>query len=211
MLEYLAADIAVIQECARPAVESDRALWFGDSPRQGIAVLASPGFRLTALAPLPDVPKFMVPVRVSGQLDFTLFAVWAKRNPTFPYVEGVVRAVQLYRELISGSATVLLGDFNSNRIWDREHPADASHSALVAQLGSMGLVSAYHAFHDEPHGAESLPTHYFRWSEKRPFHIDYCFLPDAWKNRITQVEVGSFDEWQPFSDHRPVIVDIAEA
>ena len=40
-----------------------------------------------------------------------------------------------------------------------------------------------------------------------PFHLDYCFVPEAWVDRLTGVEVGSFAAW-PQSDHRPLTVDI---
>jgi len=36
LLNTLAPDIAVIQECARLEIESEQCLWFGDNPRQGI-------------------------------------------------------------------------------------------------------------------------------------------------------------------------------
>ena len=40
LLEVLAPDIVVLQECAKPVAETDQCLWFGDNPRQGIAILA---------------------------------------------------------------------------------------------------------------------------------------------------------------------------
>ena len=33
--------------------------------------------------------------------------------------------------------------------------------------------------------------------EAQPFHIDYCFVPEAWVDRLTGVEVGSFADWPP--------------
>jgi hypothetical protein len=41
LLEPMVADVAVIQECAKPVVESDRCLWFGDNANQGVLVLAT--------------------------------------------------------------------------------------------------------------------------------------------------------------------------
>jgi hypothetical protein len=40
LLGPTAPDTAVIQECAKPAVEDDHCLWFGDNPRQGLAVVS---------------------------------------------------------------------------------------------------------------------------------------------------------------------------
>jgi hypothetical protein len=93
LLDELAPDIAVLQETARPVTETDQCLWFGDNPRSGVAVLASGPYRLRALSPLAEVPLYFIPVEVTGPTNFVLIAVWAKK----PYVEAVVRAVELYR------------------------------------------------------------------------------------------------------------------
>jgi hypothetical protein len=208
-LDPIGADIAVIQECEQPATESDRCVWFGDNPGQGILVLAAPGYALRRLPILDDVPKFAVPVGVSGPMgEFTLFAVWSKKNARHPYIQGVVRAVELYRERFAHSRCVLMGDLNSNVIWDQRHPKELNHSALVQLLGSLGLVSAYHGFFEEAHGEETRPTYYFRWSETAPFHIDYCYVPAAWSPYISRVDVGGYAEWKTYSDHRPLIVDV---
>src|SRR5437763_1336119 len=87
LLNSLRPDIAVFQECARPAQESENCLWFGDNPRQGITVQATLPYRLSALPTLPDVPKYVVPVAVSGPIEFTLLAVWTKAKQTHNYVE----------------------------------------------------------------------------------------------------------------------------
>jgi hypothetical protein len=66
LLDSLAPDIAVIQECAKPANESDICLWFGENVRQGIVVQATNGYRLRALPAAADVPRFVFPVEVTG-------------------------------------------------------------------------------------------------------------------------------------------------
>jgi endonuclease/exonuclease/phosphatase family metal-dependent hydrolase len=124
---------------------------------------------------------------------------------------GVVKAVQAYRSLFEAAPTVLLGDLNSNAIWDRSHPADLNHSALIRLLDGLGLVSSYHHFFGEAQGEETRPTCYLLWKKERPYHIDYCFVPTSWATRIRQVEVGSYDSWKQHSDHRPLVVDIAAA
>jgi hypothetical protein len=210
LLDSLVADIAVIQECARPVAESETSLWFGDNPRQGIAVRTSDQYQIRALPTAADVPKFVFPVEVVGPESFSLLAVWSKGKQSFRYVMGVVKAVEAYRDLIEASPTVLIGDFNSNAIWDTWHPRDLNHSALVALLSHLGIVSSYHFFFGESHGAETRPTCYFLWNEHRPYHVDYCFIPRSWASRIQLVEVGSYDAWRQYSDHRPLLVDIAD-
>jgi hypothetical protein len=209
LLDAFAADVAVIQECARPAAESATLLWFGDNPRQGLAVVARGGYRLKRLRRAPSVPKYIFPVEVTGPHNFSLLAVWTKAEQEARYVRAAVRAVYLYRKLIDAGPTVFLGDTNSNVIWDSEHPSDRNHSALVEKLGERGLVSAYHTFFDESHGKETRATYYFHWKEAKPFHIDYCFIPQAWVPALRQVSVEPFEPWKAHSDHRPLLVDVA--
>ena len=210
LLQVLAPDIAVLQECAKPVAQSDQCLWFGDNPRQGIAVVANGFYRIRALAAVADVPRYAIPIEVTGPINFILIAVWSKADQEKPYVEAVIRAVELYRNLFTEYPTVLAGDFNSNSIWDAQHAAGQSHSALVEMLFQLGLVSSYHYFHREEHGKEKLPTYYFQWKEQRPFHIDYCFIPAKWAPHLRLVEVGSYSDWKESSDHRPLLVDIVE-
>lgn len=209
LLEPLAPDIAVIQECAKPAAESNQCLWFGDNPRQGVLVQSFGSYTVQPLPPLSDVPKYIVPVQVRGPTDFVLFVVWSKANVQYRYVEAVVRAVELYEDLFITSPAVLIGDLNSNAIWDHTHPPELNHSALVKLLGRLGLTSSYHHFFGEAHGEETRHTYYFHWNEKKPFHIDYCFVPASWVSNIHNVEIGSYDEWKLHSDHRPLLVELA--
>lgn len=208
-LAHLLPDIAVIQECAKPVTESDTCLWFGDNARQGIAVLARPPYRISRHQVEADVPKFMFPVQVSGPLSFVMMVAWSKGGQAFPYVEGVVQGVRIYRSVFASVSTVLIGDLNSNVIWDDEHPAESNHSALTSLLSELGLVSAYHCFHDEVQGQESRPTYFFHWKRDRGFHIDYCFVPKAWGSHLQRVEVGTFEAWCHLSDHRPLLVEVA--
>lgn len=211
LLDALAPDIAVIQECARPLVVSPNCLWFGDNPKQGILIQASAPYQIRALPVLPDAPKFVIPVSVSGPRNFTLFAVWTLGKQPYRYVEAAARAVDLYRDVIASSPTIIIGDFNSNTIWDQSHPLDFNHSSLVRRLQELKLVSAYHSARNELHGHESQPTFYFHWKKERPYHIDYCFLPESWVRSITRLEIGSFEEWRTYSDHRPLLVEVGGA
>jgi len=208
LLDALGADVAVIQECARPRAESDSLLWFGDNHRQGLAVVARGEYRLRRVRRARSVPKYVIPVEVSGPRSFLLFAVWTKADQEHCYVEAAVRAVFLYRKLIASGPTVFMGDVNSNVIWDHQHPEDRCHTALVNGLSELGLVSAYHTFFDEVHGMETHPTYYFQWKETKPFHLDYCFIPKVWVPTLRKVSVESYEPWRTHSDHRPLTVDV---
>src|SRR6266853_341092 len=210
-LAPLAADVVVVPDSPRLPTESARARWFGDNPRKGIAILAAPGFDLVPFETGVRLPRYVVPIQVSGPRPFLLLAVWAQNDKADRYVRGVVRAVDLCERFIKAQPTVALGDFNSNSIWDHEHPKDRNHTALVEQLDSLGLVSAYHEYHDERHGSETRPTFFEYRHEHRPYHIDFCFVPRTWRNAFRNVVVGSFADWSPLSDHMPLGLDFNEA
>ena len=88
-----------------------------------------------------------------------------------------------YADLIGTRSTVLIGDFNSNAIWNAEHPAEHNHSAIVSRLDQLGCSSAYHEYFGEAHGSETRHTYFHWWKEERPFHIDYVFIPKLWLPR----------------------------
>jgi hypothetical protein len=210
LLSALGPDISVLQECAKPGANTRNTLWFGDNPNIGLAVQASGGYSLRALPPIMETPKYVIPISVSGPREFTLFAVWTLGTRPFRYVEAAARAVDLYRDVIRTSPSVLMGDFNSNRIWDRTHRRGFNHSSLVQRLDDLGLVSAYHHQRKEEHGQESEPTFHLQKKKERPYHIDYCFLPRTWAEEIARVEIGDYETWRKHSDHMPLLVEVAD-
>ena len=206
LLTGISASVSVITECPRPT-DHDSILWFGNNPRQGIVVAASEPYRISP-AERRDAPPYAFPVRVIGPRSFLLLAIWSQRNADFRYVRAIIRAVEIYRDLIISQPTVIAGDFNSNTIWDYKRPPGQNHSSLVQQLASLGLVSAYHHFFGEAQGAESRPTLYLHRHPRKPYHIDYCFIPQGWAKMLRSVEVGTDEPWAKYSDHRPLIVDL---
>jgi hypothetical protein len=211
LLAPTSPDIAVVPECARPAAESDTCLWFGDNPRQGIAVTASSAYRIHALPAKTRVPKFVIPLQVVGPESFILLAVWSKANQKYRYVTAVIKGIQKYRSLFDDSPVVVMGDLNTNLFWDNHHPKGENHTALIDLMDGLGMVSAYHYYFGEAQGCETRPTCYLLWKRERPYHLDYCFIPKAWVTRIRRVEVGTYDDWQRHSDHRPLVVELAGA
>lgn len=195
----LQADILVIQECP------EHGLWFGDSPKRGLSVVAAAGIELLPLTPPAVLPRYVVPIQVTAPEPFLLIAIWAMGDKGDKYVRGLVRALNLCSELIAAQSTVILGDYNSNTFWDRKYPNDHNHSALVRNLGEMGLTSAYHEHLGVAHGSEPDPTFYLYRHEHRPYHLDYCFVPKTWK--IESATVGPYRDWRHLSDHMPLIVE----
>ena len=209
-LARLNPDIAIIQEARRPTEkDTPHRLWFGGTSRVGIAVLAFNGY---TVAPAGGRSHTLVDsdpvraVRVGGPVDFNLIAIWARADSK--YIRGVYDRMLNYVRFARTRPTVLAGDLNSNTIWDRPR-VPMNHSRFVSWMrDELGLVSAYHEHYGELHGKESRPTYYFQWSEAKPFHIDYCFVPQAWRPMVRSVEVGAYEEWSALSDHRPVTVEL---
>lgn len=208
-LDHLHADVAVIQEIAKPVEQQRQVLWFGANPNQGVAVVTRPPFVARQQLQFDGVPRYVVPIEIDGPRPFLLFAVWTLGEAPYPYVCAASKAIDSYESLFSGRDVVMLGDFNSNAIWDKEHPVELNHSAMVSRLDRLGLVSAYHHFKGERHGEETAHTFYLHWHESKKFHIDYCFLPKSWAPNVRAVDVGSFAAWQRASDHRPLLVEVA--
>ena len=210
LLERFEADIIVIPEIAAPIVESDQLLWFGDKRSQGLAVVARGKYKLTKLTELPDAPKYVIPIRVDGPLSFTLFAVWTVRRKDLRYVEAACAAIDLYASTFLSSAVAMMGDFNSNAIWDRKRDATQNHTAMVGRLERHGLVSAYHEYRQIKHGLEPKVDHtfYLYGHEDKSYHIDYCFLPKAWAAQIEEISIGNYADWSDHSDHRPLLVTV---
>jgi exonuclease III len=210
-LLVLKPDIAVVQECSKKSVDiisshGFSGLWFGANLNKGVAVFCSKEFTVEAVG--KPFGKWVVPVRVHGAVvDFNLLAIWAcpvgtKRAAN--YIGEVHRCLVKQSDWFSNASVVAAGDFNSNAQWDANRPG-RNHTEVVRLFDSHGLISAYHAHHEEKQGAEKRPTYYFYRHQDKPFHIDYVFIPKVWRSK--SVEVGSFSEWGHLSDHVPVVVD----
>src|SRR2546430_7404819 len=100
------------------------------------------------------------------------------------YVRAVSTAIDMYAQVFANSPVVMMGDFNSNAIWNKDHPSAVNHGAMVERLRRRGLVSAYHQHRGIEHGAEPKSEHTFHLygHEDKSYHIDFCFLPTVWAN-----------------------------
>ena len=204
MLARLSADLVALQECRRPDGDSPSVIWRGDLEQQGAAVVStSPALPIKVIE-IPDLHPTVVPVVVEAPQPFVFVGVWTVRKHQ-TYNKVAWEAMTACVAAADGMPVVAAGDFNSSpRVADQKRE---SEQFLQCMRDELGLVSAYHHFHGEDFGAETRATHYFRFKESQPFHIDYCFLPETWLDRLAGVEVGSFAAW-PQSDHRPLTVDL---
>lgn len=152
--------------------------------------------------------RYVIPVRLTGpDLNITLFAIWAmdnKENRSARYIGQVWFALDHYAKLI-GTSTILVGDFNSNKIWDFKDRI-GSHSDVVNHLFQKDIHSVYHHYYQMEQGMEEHPTFYLYKNKLKPYHLDYCFVSGDLLKKVTDVEVGTHEPWKAYSDHSPISI-----
>ena len=202
-LAALDADVVVLSEAPRPKAAEPDLLWFGTG-KFGVAVAAREPFRVT---PFPQqIVPCVYPVAVDGPERFTLLAVWTWPAPS--YREALMNGLLAYHDL--PRPWVVAGDFNGNVCFDRPRQKLKWRDSFD-RLEAAGLVSSYHTFAGATPGAEPVPTHYFRTHRDEPFHIDYCYVPAAWMDRVESVDIAPFEAFASLSDHRPITVTVRPA
>lgn len=209
-------DILIVPECASPEIVLKKSkenlpeyLWFGDNKNKGIGVFGFNGYQLTLSDIYDEKYKWIVPIQVSGKENFFLLAVWACRysaDKKASYIEQVFKALEIYGELLEKGNVIIAGDFNSNKIWDKDHKI-GNHSEVVKLLSENRIKSTYHDFFCEEQGDARQPTHYLWHRQSKPFHIDYCFVSAEWMERLENVAIGKYEDWAQKSDHCPIMVD----
>ncbi|MFM2059282.1 MAG: hypothetical protein RLY71_3667 [Pseudomonadota bacterium] len=216
-LEEIGADVQIIQECENPAATSDRKyrawaedghyLWIGTDKNRGLGVFARPGVAIEPVRLEAGPLELFLPCRVDGM---AMLAVWTKRSESwnYRYIGQLWKWLDLNSDFLVGDQTLLIGDLNSNAIWDAQHRG-CSHSEVVNILAGLGQLSVYHHLRGEAHGMECTPTLFFRRQIDRPYHIDYAFLSKRLLNGVA-LKIGQPEHWLALSDHMPVTIDIVK-
>ena len=197
-------DIYVIQECENPSKYSNEFsgfysdyIWYGEKDSKGLAIFVKDGISMKNNNWPFYCLRHFISVKINN--DFDLVGVWA----SYPYIEEyyIYQAINIDKY---SENTVLIGDFNSNAMWDKKHQK-RNHTAVVRQLQNINIVSAYHYFSKETAGKETEHTfHLYRHIDK-PYHIDYCFgNPMRFKN----FKILKNNNWLQHSDHLPIQVEI---
>ena len=213
-LDALDADVLVIQECEDPAQSTAEYrewardyVWAGYGKNKGIGIFPRRGQAMVRLPWSDDGYQLFVPVCLDGTTD--IVAVWTQQglDRRFPYIGQFWHYLQRNKPHL-GATSIICGDFNSSRIWDRPR-RDWNHSDCVRELEKLGLWSLYHLATGEEQGQESNATFFQYRHANKPFHIDYVFankdqLPYGWK----ALRVGHPTEWLAHSDHMPLVVDL---
>lgn len=212
----LDADIYVIQECEDPSccinqeyqLFAANSLWIGDNKHKGLGIFAKPGIHLEKLnwsnVYQDHSVKYFLPCSVNGSFD--LLAIWAHSNksPTFGYIGQLWKYLQINLENMD--QIILIGDLNSNAIWDK-WDRWWNHSDVLNLLEKKGIKSIYHYFKNEKQGEETIPTFFHRKNIKTAYHIDYIFSSAETLEKLKYFEIGNSNDWLKVSDHFPLVSD----
>src|SRR5262245_31473444 len=223
-LMRLRPDIAIICECAEPErlaafgapiAGHGEVVWIGDNRNKGLAVFTYNGYRARLAQPYYPSIRHIAPVHIMGPVECHLLAVWAQNASASinrkHQLGPLRRALNKYRNFLTERTSIVAGDFNNNVCWHRPGWR-INHANAVASLAKLGLVSAYHARRGERQGGESVPTLY--WRDRKQdgprYHIDYVFLNPEMLAQVSELSLGSYDDWcgSGLSDHVPIVVDL---
>lgn len=211
-------DILIIQECEHPdKLNFDLQLrkpndlyWYGENTNKGIGIFSYSDYKIELLPVFNPQFRYIIPLRVSNKNNsFLLLAIWAmnnKENREARYIGQIWLAINYYEKLL-GDSTILIGDFNSNKIWDYKDRI-GNHSDVVNKLENLNIKSIYHSHFTEDQGEEKHPTFFLQKKMSKPYHIDYCFASQDILNKVTKVEIGKYEDWTIYSDHSPLIITL---
>ncbi|MDR4505952.1 MAG: hypothetical protein MRK01_14360 [Candidatus Scalindua sp.] len=230
-VDKLDADIIIIQECEDPALSTKDYqnwagdyLWVGDSNHKEICVFPKNNnevkrldwygeFEIEGLSSHSSSIKWttydlklFLPCKVNE--SFNILGVWTKGTDSevFGYIGQFWKFLQIHKKNLSTSRQIIIGDFNSNKIWDK---ADRwwNHSDVVCELNDIGLISLFHHQHVENQGKESIPTFFMHRKKEKSYHIDYAFISTDFVNS-SNIEIGGKESWLSLSDHMPISVTL---
>jgi exonuclease III len=209
-------DIVIIPECEHPdklkfesgIPEPSDIFWFGSNQNKGLGVFSYSNYKFKLVdSHKPDYRTILPLIATSNKNEFTLFAIWAN-NPQdrgYQYIGQVWKAINFYSDLLKSKRTILVGDFNSNTIWDKPR-REGNHSTVVDFLKTKGIHSTYHEFFKQKQGQEKHNTLFMYRHKDKSYHIDYCFASADLIKKLASVEVGEHSNWSKHSDHTPLIV-----
>lgn len=210
MVMSLQPDIVVLQECsAKDIANTDAPFkhWVGSNKHKGMAIIGFANYKYTIDGSYTQEWPWFLPVRVED-VPLHILGLWAcVKDQRLRYVRVTHQAIDHYVRFLSMSPMIVIGDFNSNAIWDRRYP-ERSHSQLVEKLGRLGLVSAYHTLRGETQGQEVTPTQFMYRNLAKSYHLDYAFISRS-LSRSCELLIGEPGEWLHKSDHMPLILTLS--
>ena len=206
----LQPDIVVLQECSAKDIASTNAPfkhWVGSNKHKGMAIIGFANHEYTIDGLYTEEWPWFLPLRVDD-VPLHLLGLWAcVKDQRMRYVRVMHKAVDHYVKFLSMPQVIIIGDFNSNSIWDTLY-RERSHSGLVEKLERLGLVSVYHTLRGEVQGQEMIPTQFMYRNRAKSYHLDYAFVSKALSSSC-ELLIGEPGEWISKSDHMPLILTIS--
>jgi hypothetical protein len=217
ILEEFCPDIAILQECeSKEVLENKQAnikyedyIWTGKNKNKGLGIMTFNGYKTEILNHNKDF-QYVLPMKIyKNKIQFFLLAVWTQlvnKNIYESYVVQATKAIIHYEKLLKQENIFIVGDFNSNAIWDNDAPKEFNHSQMIEILLKKKLVSAYHKVYQEKQGKETKPTLYFTRKKEKPYHVDYFFIKENLLQNIEKYEIGDYNKYINQSDHMPLFL-----
>lgn len=221
MIDEINVEIAIIQECedpknaTKPYLEwSGNYLWIGQNKNKGIGVFVDEKITLESLNWSDKNSNYknetlesFLPCLINN--EYILIGVWTKRanSDVFGYIGQFWKYLQLHKDKLIDKKVIIVGDFNSNVIWDK-WDRWWNHSDVVKELEEININSLYHVLNNEEQGKEKTPTFYMQRKLEKPYHIDYIFLSKNCIDINAPFVIGNKDIWLEHSDHLPIIFHV---
>jgi endonuclease/exonuclease/phosphatase family metal-dependent hydrolase len=235
LLQRVAPDIAVVQECSLEDVRSlnrgphvfwqskqiDPAATIGLgilslNPSAVIKPLALPEQWSSLMKSDPGRMDVVIPVEVLVPERINVLAVWSYNNrhrkSEMHKLRGpVLCALDFLGDWLSRAPSLVIGDFNNHPSFDKPRTGKNLFSEHVDALETLGMKSLYHESRREAHGEEVTNSHF--WTGRNYYHIDYIFASEPLR-KASQFSIMSFEEMKALgvaSDHVPLWADSPDA
>lgn len=213
-------DILIIQECEDPSKLKEHKnsdhnyLWIGNNKNKGLGIFCKNNISLKRLDWSDINIKYkneqlesFLPCLINDEI--IIIGVWTKKanSEVFGYIGQFWKYLQLHKDKLIDKKVIIVGDFNSNAIWDK-WDRWWNHTNVVDELDQIGIKSLYHIINNEEQGKETKPTFYLQRKLEKPYHIDYIFLSNNLISDFIEIEIGEIEKWLNYSDHLPIFSNI---
>lgn len=212
VLAKLEADIIVVQECEDPEKTNDKNylkwaadfIWKGDNKNKGVGIFCKNAHQLLENNWDSNGAKHFISVNINN--EFNVVAVWNHHavTPAYRYIGQLWKYLEINKSQLKKA--ILLGDFNSNKIWDQKN-RKWNHTDVVRELEEIGIRSLYHEYFNENQGEEKSPTFYLQRNKLKKYHLDYAFASKELIKNIIEFKVGKSKKWLEWSDHMPLKIE----
>jgi exodeoxyribonuclease-3 len=214
-LEAIGVDVAVVCEAPISNPRSATTLlghdvgWLstGAFATKGLAI-AGIGTPIEPLSQRDGQGQWTVAAQIAD--GPAVLGVWSRppKPGVLTYGAQVIASLNVYADLLTAGNMIVAGDFNIGQPAGSLAGNDGSAAARTL-WESLGLVSLYHAFFNEPFGGATRSTYFHRRKASAGWHIDYVLIHHTRLSRVTELQVGSHEDWvgTGLSDHVPLIVD----